>query len=151
MPKRPRNLTSKLARRLIGVWLMADGIWTGLWFTSLADSLGGRDAASVAAIVVRLIVAALSVVSGLFISQRTQAGEPLGIAAFVLMAAFGIIDAGTGVLPSNLDPSFRWPAAWLQAAGALAAILFLRRSNGGPGLQPGTGSGEDVTHGSTGS
>jgi|SRR5687767_11133217 len=117
----------KLARRLIGVWLMADGIWTGLWFAGLVDSLGGRDTASVLAIVVRLIVAALSVVSGLFISQRTPAGEPLGIAAFLLIAAFGIIDAGTRVLPSNLDPSFRWPVAWLQAAGAIVAILLLRR------------------------
>ena len=116
-----------LARRLIGVWLMADGIWTGLWFAGLVDSLGGRDTTSVLAIVVRLIVAALSVVSGLFISQRTSAGEPLGIAAFLLIAAFGVIDAGTRVLPSNLDPSFRWPVAWLQAAGAIVAILLLRR------------------------
>ena len=130
---------------------MADGIWAGLWFAGLAVSMGGRDAVSVIAIVVRLIVAALSVVSGLFISQRTPAGEPLGVAAFLLMAAFAIIDAGTGVLPSNLDPSFRWPAAWVQVAGAIAAIVFLRRSNEGPGLQPGTGSGENVTHGSTGS
>ena len=116
-----------IARRLIGVWLMADGIWAGLWFAGLVDSLGGRDAASVIAIVVRLIVAALSVVSGLFISQRTPAGEPLGIAALLLTTAFGIIDAGTGVLPSNLDPTFRWPLAWVQAAGAIVAILLLRR------------------------
>jgi len=116
-----------IARRLIGVWLMADGIWTGLWFATLLDSLGGRDATSVIAIVARLIVAALSVVSGLFISQRTRAGEPLSIAAFLLIAAFGIINASTGVLPSNLDPSFRWPVAWLQAAAAIGAILLIRR------------------------
>ena len=116
-----------LARRLIGVWLMADGILTGLWFAGLIDSLGGRDAISVTATVARVIVGALSVVSGLFISQRTPSGETLGITAFLLMAAFGIIDAGTRVLPSNLDPSFRWPVAWLQAAGAVLAILLLRR------------------------
>lgn len=115
-----------IARRLIGTWLMADGIWTALWFTGLVDSLGGRDAISVTAIMARLIVAALSVVSGLFVSQRTPAGEPLGITSLLLIAAFGVIDAGTGVLPSNLDPSFRWPAAWLQIAGATAAILLLR-------------------------
>ena len=117
-----------LARRLIGVWLMADGIWTGLWFSTLADSLGGRDMTSVLAIVARLIVAALSVTSGWLISQRRPAGTPLGSAALVSIALFGVIDAGTGVLPSNLDPSFRWPAALMQAAGAIVAILLLRRA-----------------------
>ena len=116
------------ARRLIGVWLMADGVWTGLWFSSLADSLGGRDMTSVMAIVARLIVAALSVTSGWLISQRRPAGTPLGTAALVSIAVFSVIDAGTGVLPSNLDPSFRWPAAWVQAAGAIVAILLLRRA-----------------------
>ena len=117
-----------LARRLIGVWLMADGIWTGLWFSTLADSLGGRDMPSVLAIVARLIVAALSVTSGWLITQRRPAGTPLGTMALVSLALFSVIDAGTGVLPSNLDPSFRWPAAWMQAAGAIVAILLLRRA-----------------------
>ena len=116
-----------IARRLIGVWLMADGIWTGLWFAGLLESLGGRDAMSVTAICLRLIVAALSVISGLFISQRTPAGEPLGIAAILLMAVFGILDAAARVLPTNLDPSFRWPVAWVQAAAAIVAIVLLRR------------------------
>ncbi|HUR20059.1 MAG TPA: hypothetical protein VMZ90_04570 [Vicinamibacterales bacterium] len=117
----------KVARRLIGVWLMADGIWTGLWFAGLVESLGGRDAMSLIAISLRLIVAAVSVISGLFISQRTPAGEPLGIAALLLMAAFGIVDAATRVLPSNQDPSLQWPLAWVQAAIAIVAILLLRR------------------------
>ena len=116
-----------LARRLIGVWLMADGAWTGLWFSSLADSLVGRDAASVIAIIGRLIVAALSVTAGWLISQRRPAGTPLGSAALALIGVFSLIDAGSGVLPSNLDPSFRWPAAWVQTAASLAAILLLRR------------------------
>ena len=116
-----------IARRLIGVWLMADGMWTGLWFSSLADSFGGRDAASVIAIVARLMLATLSVTAGWLISQRRPAGAPLGIAAVVFLALFNLIDAGTGVLPSNLDPSFRWLSAWVHAAGAIAAILLLRR------------------------
>ena len=116
-----------LARRLIGVWLMADGVLTGLWFSGLADSLVGRDAASVIAIIGRLIVAALSVTAGWLISQRRPAGTPLGSAALALIGVFSLIDAGSGVLPSNLDPSFRWPAAWVQTAAALAAILLLRR------------------------
>ena len=105
---------------------MADGIWTGLWFAGLADSMGGRDAISVTATVARLVVAALSVSAGWFMSQRRPAGVPLGIAALFLIALFSVIDASTAVLPSNLDPSFRWPSAWLQVTAACAAILLLR-------------------------
>jgi hypothetical protein len=129
-----------MARRLIGVWLMADGIWTGLWFAGLLDSMGGRDMASAIAIVVRLMAAAFSVAAGWLISQRRPAGAPLGIAAALWIALFSLLGAGTGILPTNLDPSFRWPAAWLQTAGAVAAILLLRRDPG-----------ENVTHGSSGS
>ena len=115
------------ARRLIGVWLMADGAWTGLWFAGLADSMGGRDMTSVIAIAARLMVATMSVSAGWLISQSRPAGAPLGTLALLLIAVFSLIDAGTGVLPSNLDPSFRWPLAWLQAAGAMLAIVLLRR------------------------
>ena len=116
-----------MARRLTAAWLMADGVWTALWFSGLAQSLGGRDAVSVTAIGARLLVAALSVASGWLISQRRPAGAPLGTAALLLLAAFSVIDASTAVLPSNLDPSFRWPAAWLHATGAAVGILLLRR------------------------
>lgn len=115
-----------LARRFIGVWLMVDGAVTALWFTSLADSMGGRDAVSVAATLARVIVAAMSVTAGWLISQRRPAGVPLAIAALLLITLLTLISAGTGVLPSNLDPAFRWPVALLQTAAAAAAILVLR-------------------------
>ncbi len=112
---------------LVGVWLMADGIWTGMWFAGLADSMGGRDMPSVIAMIARLSVGTLSVAAGWLISQRRPAGAPLGSAALLSIAIFSLIDAGTGVLPSNLDPSFRWPVAWVQTAAAIIAILLLRR------------------------
>jgi len=116
-----------LARRAIGVWLMVDGVLTGLWFSQLADSLGGRDTVSVIALVARLAVAALSVTAGWLVTQRRPAGTALGAPALVLIAVFGLFGAWTGALPSNLDPSLRWPVAWLQSALAVPAALFLRR------------------------
>ena len=115
-----------LARRLIGVWLMADGVMTGMWFSGLADSLGGRDAVSVIMMVARVMVAALSVVAGWLVTQRRPQGAALGVAALVLMAAIGLFSAWTGVLPSNLDPSFRGSAALLQAVIAAVAVIVLR-------------------------
>lgn len=116
-----------IVRRLIGVWLMVDGALTGLWFAGLADSMGGRDVLSVIATVARVVVAALSVSAGWLISQRRPAGAPLGIAALILVTLLTLVSAGSGVLPSNLDPSFRWPAALVQAICALAAVYWLRR------------------------
>jgi hypothetical protein len=113
--------------RVISLWLMADGLWTAIWFTGFVDSLGVRDMVSVTAMIARTIVGAMSVVGGWSISQPRSA-PALGITAAVLIAAFSVADAATGVLPSNLDPSFRWPSAWLQVAGAIAAIVVLRRN-----------------------
>ncbi len=115
-----------LARRLIGVWLMVDGVMTGLWFSGLADSLGGRDAVSVTMMGARVMVAGVSIVAGWLVTQRRPQGTALGVAALALIAGFGLFSAWTGVLPSNLDFSFRGPAALLQAVIAAVAILFLR-------------------------
>jgi len=120
-----------LARRAIGVWLMVDGVLTGLWFSQLADSLGGRDAVSVTAMVARLAVAALSVTAGWLVTQRRPVGAVLGVPALFLIAGFGLFGTWTGALPSNLDPSLRWPLAWCQAAIAILAALFLRRDSRG--------------------
>ena len=116
------------ATRFIGVWLMADGLLTALWFAGLANSLGGRDSSSVAAMSARLVVAALSIVAGWFISQRRPAGAALGTGAAAFIAVFSVLDAATGILPSNLDPSFRWPVAGLHVAAATLAILSLERN-----------------------
>jgi len=127
MPRPPKNSTSSaLARRAIGVWLMVDGVLTGMWFSQLADSLGGRDAVSVAAMVARVIVAALSTAAGWLITQQRPQGAPLGTAALILMSALGLFGTWTGALPSNLAPSLRWPATLVQATIAILAALFLR-------------------------
>ena len=115
-----------MLHRLIGVWLMADGLWTSIWFTGFVNSLSGRDMVSVTAMVGRALVAAISIVAGWSISQR-QPAAPLGKAAALLVAAFGVLEAATRVLPSNLDPAFRWPVAGLQVLAAILAIVVLRR------------------------
>ena len=128
-----------LARRLIGVWLMVDGVVTGMWFSQLVDSLGGRDAVSATAMVARVIVAALSVVAGWLVTQRRPQGTPLGVAALLLMAGLSLFGAWSGALPSNLDPSFRLPVALLVTTVAVLAAIFLRNDTQ-----------ENPPHGSTG-
>ena len=119
-------LVRSLARRVIGVWLIVDGVTTGMWFSALADSLAGRDPLSVSMMVARVTVAALSVIAGWLVTQCRPQGPPLGIAALALIAGLGLFSAWTRVLPSNLDPSFRWPLALLTAGFAAGAAVFLR-------------------------
>ena len=116
-----------IVRRAIGVWLIVDGATTGLWFASLTDSLGARGAISGAAMATRLLVAAFSVVAGWLIAQGRPQGTPLGVAGLALIAVFGLAIAWTGILPTNLDPSFRWPVAVIQTVVAAGAVVFLRK------------------------
>lgn len=115
--------------RVIGVWLMVDAVTTGLWFSAIADSLAGRDTLSVMVMVARLLTAALSAAAGWLIAQRRPQGPALGRAALVLVALFALVPAVSGVLPTNLDPAWRWPAAIVTTGAAVAAIAVLREDN----------------------
>jgi hypothetical protein len=116
-----------ILRRVIGVWLMVDAGTTALWFSALAGSLTGRDTLSVVAMVARVLVAALSATAGWLVTQRRPASAPLGTAALALIAGFQVLNAVSGVLPTNLDPAFRWPLAWAYAGAAAVGITLLRR------------------------
>lgn len=115
--------------RVIGVWLMVDAVTTGLWFSAIADSLPGRDTLSVVVMVARLLTAALSAAAGWLIAQRRPQGPALGSTALVLVGLFALVTAVSGVLPTNLDPAWRWPAAIVTAGAAVAAIAVLREEN----------------------
>ena len=115
-----------ISRRVIGVWLMVDAVATGLWISTIADSLATRDTLSVIALVARLMTAALSATGGWLIAQQRPQGPVLGIVALVLIAAFSLVTAWSGVLPTNLDPAWRGPVALVTASAAAAAIAVLR-------------------------
>ncbi len=115
-----------ISRRVIGVWLMVDAVATGMWFSAIADSLATRDTLSVAALVVRLMTAALSATAGWLITQRRPQGPVLGTVALALLAAFSLVTAWSGLMPTNLDPAWRWPVALITTSAAAAAIAVLR-------------------------
>ncbi len=106
---------------------MVDAGTAALWFSALAGSLTGRDTLSVVAMVARVLVAALAATAGWLVTQRRPAGAPLGTTALALIAGFQVLNAASSLLPSNLDPTFRWPLAWVYAGAAAVAITLLRR------------------------
>jgi hypothetical protein len=120
-----------IARRLVGIWLMVDGVTTGLWFAGVADSLGGRDTLSVVVMGARVLTAALSGTAGWLIAQQRPQGAALGRVAVALIALFSVITAWTGVLPTNLDPARRVTAAMITTAAAAGAMIVLRQETRG--------------------
>jgi drug/metabolite transporter (DMT)-like permease len=105
---------------------MVDGLATALWFTTLLSSLAVRDPLSVAAIVARLLAGVVCVIAGWLVTQRRAPGDGLAVAASLATAA--LVSAGTfwRLLPSNLDPGLRLPAAvgyWVVAL-VIAVISF---------------------------
>jgi hypothetical protein len=115
-----------ISRRIIGVWLMVDAALTAMWFSTRADSLGGRDTLSVVMMVLRLGVAGVSAVAGWNIAQQRPQGTALGTIALALIAVFALVTAWSGVLPTNLDPAWRVPVALGTTAAAVTAMLVLR-------------------------
>jgi hypothetical protein len=115
-----------ISRRVIGVWLMVDAVATGMWFSAIADSLATRDTLSVVALVARLMTAALSATAGWLITQQRPQGPVLGTVALMLLAAFSLVTAWSGLLPTNLDPAWRGPVALITTSAAAAAIAVLR-------------------------
>jgi hypothetical protein len=106
---------------------MVDAALTAMWFSTLADSLGGRDTLSVVMMVARLGVAAVAAVAGWNIAQQRPQGAVLGTIALTLMVVFAFVTAWSGVLPTNLDPAWRVPAALVTTGAALTAVLVLHR------------------------
>jgi hypothetical protein len=106
-------------RRLVGVALMVDGVWTLLWFSGLLSGLGSRPGWSVTLILVRVLAAAIATAGGWLVSQRRAPGEGMAVVALMLTTGVEGLAAMAGGLPINYDPVWRWPFVGLYGAAAV--------------------------------
>lgn len=118
-------------RRLVGVALMVDGVWTLLWFSGLLSGLGWRSGWSVALILARVATAAVATTGGWLVSQRRAPGEHMAVTALVLTTVVEGLAALAGGLPINYDPVWRWPivATYGGAAGVVGLWVWRVRSS----------------------
>lgn len=116
-------------RRVVGVALMVDGLLAVYGFATLLDSLGSRDTASVAVIVLRAGAAGLATIAGWLVTQRRPPGDRLAVAAAVVTAVTVTVGMAGHLLPTNLSPDFRLPVALAYCGAALAVIAFVLREN----------------------
>ena len=112
--------------RLLGFLLVAEGVTTLFWFVRLLPTLGWRDRSSVALILVRGLVGALQLSSGWGLTSGRPSARPL--ARFALLASAGLmtLEIGARMVPTDLDPTYRWPLVWAYWVYALGAIWALR-------------------------
>lgn len=116
-------------RRVVGVALMVDGLLAVYGFTMLLASLGTRDRASVAVIVVRAAAAGLATIAGWLVTQRRPPGDALAIVAAVVTAVAVTVGMVWQLLPTNLGPDFRLPVALVYCAAAVGVIAVVRWEN----------------------
>ena len=113
--------------RILALLLIAEGVWTLVWFTQLMSSLGWRDRSSVVAILARVAVGAMQLTTGWGLANRRPSAASFARWVLLLSAVLLTIELGAHVTPSDLDPTWRWPVVvgyWLYV---LAAQYFLAR------------------------
>lgn len=111
--------------------LMLEGVTSGLWIARLLPSLGVRGRTVVVLLGLRAIVSSAQIVGAAMLRVRRPSGPPLARAALVGSAMLIPLEVGLRLVPTNLDPTWRWwlvAAYWIYAGVALWALgrLFTR-------------------------
>jgi len=117
-----------VARRLLGLLLVAEGVSTAVWLAQLLPTLGWRDRSSVALMAARAVVGAMQLTSGWWVSTRRPPGAVLARWALVLSAVLTTFEFGARLTPTDLDPTYRWPLVWAYWVYALGAGWYLARA-----------------------
>jgi hypothetical protein len=123
------TIRAALARG-VGALLVFEAISAVLWIAALLPSLPTRDFITDVFVALRGIVGAVELVAGMLLLRDQRPGATFGQAALVASAGLGTGEIGLRLVPSNLDPTFRWwvvGAYWIVAIGAAAILRSSRR------------------------
>jgi hypothetical protein len=110
------------------ILLIYEPLTLALSLSTLLPTIAVRGGLVLAAVMVRLLVAGLSVAAGLALRDRRPHGAVLARAALVASAAVGLIILNTRILPSNRVPSDDLFYSALLVAHHGAWLVYLSRS-----------------------
>jgi hypothetical protein len=113
--------------RVLALLLIAEGVWTLVWFTQLLSSLSWRDKTSVAAILARGLAGAMQLTTGWGLASRRPSSPALAKWVLLVSAVLLTIETGWRLTPTDLDPTWRWPLIAVYWLYALVAAWFLQR------------------------
>ena len=113
--------------RLVAACLLVEGALTVMWLTSLLSTLAAYDFLTLTIIAARGLVGALQLTSGWLLLGERLPARIFASWAFALSAILLAVELGARLSPSNLDPTFRWPAVVLYSVYATTMIWLLTR------------------------
>src|SRR3972149_464895 len=106
------EIIAPMLRRVVRVVLpraMAlEGLYAGVWIAGLLPGLGRRDALELMLIGLRAAVGAVEIVAAWLLLRGSMSSRPLAVAALVVSAVLVPFETGWRLVPTNLDPTYRW-------------------------------------------
>ena len=117
-----------LARAIVSGLLILEGVRSGLWIAALLPSLGVRDRTTVVLVCLRAAASAIQMVSGVLLRLGRMSAPALARTALLASAVLMPLELGLRLVPTNMDPTYRW---WLVAAYGVyagSAIWYLGRA-----------------------
>ena len=99
---------SRLARNSIYGLLILEAANAGLWVSRLLPSLAVRDRTTVLLVGLRVCVSGLQIVAGVLLRTARLSGPTMARWSIVGSAVLMPLEIGWRLVPTNLDPTYRW-------------------------------------------
>jgi hypothetical protein len=117
-----------LVRPIVAGLLILEAVQSALWIARLLPSLGVRDRTTVVLVCCRAAISALQLVAGVQLRRDRMSVSSLARVALLSSVALVPFEVGWRLVPTNLDPTYRWwvVAAYLAYAGAAWSWLGRR-------------------------
>ena len=114
--------------RVIAWSILIDVLINSLWVAHLLPSIAYRRPLTIALVGARVVVTALEFTAARFLLNGRD--DRLALARRVLLASASLVtvEVGLRLVPTNLDPTFKWWVVVAYWAYALAAQWILRPS-----------------------
>jgi multisubunit Na+/H+ antiporter MnhB subunit len=108
-----------------------EALYSAFWIARLLPSLAVRDSLTVLLVSIRGTVSAVELIAAWALLRRSPGGPLLAGAALGASAVLTVLETGWRLVPTNLDPTWRWGIVGAYAVYAVLGIWALRSASSG--------------------
>lgn len=116
-----------ILRSIIYGLLILEAVNSGLWIARLLPSLGVRGWTVIALVAARGLVSSVEIVSAVMLRMRRPSGPPLARMALLASAILMPLEIGFRLVPTSMDPTYRWWVAGAYWAYVAVVVRLLPR------------------------